>query len=87
MAGGQASSDEKGRKRKGKKERMKVKVALGQPSEGVLEAPGDDDQSIPAGDSTSLRKRKREGYEGIVQAGTAGEPEPQKKKKKKTSGN
>ena len=70
---------EKAKKRKGKKERMKAKVALGQPEE-ILEAPADD-QTISAVDpeTMSLKKRKRDDM-GIVQPG---EPEPLKKKKRK----
>ena len=72
-AGGQALGDggEKAKKRKGKKERLKARAAIEQPEE-ILEASAND------ADTTSMRKRKREGDKGIVQT----EPEPQKKKKR-----
>jgi protein KRI1 len=81
-AGGQASSDrgEKAKRRKGKKERMKAKVALGQTEEISEEKPAND-QTISAVDqeTTSFKKRKRDG-KVIVQPE---EPEPRKKKKRK----
>ena len=77
MGGGQASSEggEKA-KRKGKKERMKAKVALGQPSEVPV-----NDQTILAVDqeTKSFKKRKRDDKD-MVQAG---EPAQRKKKKRK----
>jgi protein KRI1 len=80
-AGGQASSDggEKMKKRKGKKERMKVKVALGQPEE-ISEVPGNDQTiSVVDQETTSFKKRKRDDKD-IVQPV---EPEPRKKKKRR----
>lgn len=74
---GQTLTDhvEKAKKRKGKKERMKAKVALGEHEETSA-----DDQTILANnsDARSTKKRKREGDKGIVQTGTGG---PQKKKR------
>ena len=74
-------SGEKAKKRKGKKERMKAKVAFGQPEEVV---PPTDDRTSSSGDgldTTSFKKRKHD--EGNGQTGTTGEVEPQKKKKRK----
>ena len=80
-AGGRTSNEggEKAKKRKGKKERMKAKVAHGQPEE-ISEVQAND-QTITVADqeTTSFKKRKRDD-KGIVQPG---EPEPQKKKKRK----
>jgi protein KRI1 len=80
-AGGQASSDggEKAKKRKGKKERMKAKGALGQPEE-ISEVPGNDQTiSVVDQETTSFNKRKR-GDKDIDQPG---ELERRKKKKRK----
>ena len=84
MGGGQASSEggEKAKKRKGKKERMKAKVALGQPEEEISEVPTNDQTiSIVDQETTSFKKRKRDDKD-IVQPGEP-EPEPRKKKKKR----
>ena len=81
MGGGQASGDggEKAKKRKGKKERMKAKVALGQPGE-ISEVPVNDQTILAVDQETkSFKKRKRDDKD-MVQAG---EPEQQKKKKKR----
>lgn len=80
-AGGQASSDggEKTKKRKGKKERMKAKVALGQPDD-ISEVPANNETiSVVDQETTSFKKRKRDD-KSIVQPG---ESEPRKKKKRK----
>ena len=82
MGGGQASGDggEKPKKRKGKKERMKAKVALGQPGEISEEVPANDQTISTVDEETkSFKKRKRDDKD-MVQAG---EPEQQKKKKKR----
>ena len=81
MGGGQASSEggEKAKKRKGKKERMKAKVALGQPGE-ISEVPVNDQTILAVDQETkSFKKRKRDDKD-MVQAG---EPEQRKKKKRK----
>jgi hypothetical protein len=74
-----ATSDggEKVKKRKGRKERMKAKVAFGQPEEVVIPT---DTRTISSLDTTSSKKRK--GNQGNGQTGTTGEVKPQKKKKK-----
>ena len=82
MGGGQASGDggEKAKKRKGKKERMKAKVALGQPGEISEEVPANDQTISTVDEETkSFKKRKRDDKD-MVQAG---EPEQRKKKKRK----
>ena len=84
MGGGQASSEggEKAKKRKGKKERMKAKVALGQPEEEISDVPTNDQTiSIVDQETTLFKKRKRDDKD-IVQPGEP-EPEPRKKKKKR----
>ena len=81
MGGGQASSEsgEKAKKRKGKKERMKAKVALGQPGE-ISEVPVNDQTILAVDQETkSFKKRKRDDKD-MVQAG---EPAQRKKKKRK----
>ena len=81
MGGGQASGDggEKAKKRKGKKERMKAKVALGQPGE-ISEVPVNDQTILAVDQETkSFKKRKRDDKDKVQ----AGEPEQRKKKKRK----
>ena len=79
-AGGQASDGgEKTKKRKGKKERMKAKVALGQPEE-VSEVPANDQTiSVVDEEPTSFKKRKRDEKDNVQ----PGESELRKKKKRK----
>ena len=81
MGGRQASGDggEKAKKRKGKKERMKAKVALGQPGEISEEVPANDQTISTVDQETRSFKRKRDDKD-MVQPG---EPEQQKKKKKR----
>ena len=82
MGGGQASGDggERVKKRKGKKERMKAKVALGQPEEISEEVPANDQTiSVVEQETTSFKKRKRDDKDNVQ----SGEPELRKKKKKR----
>jgi protein KRI1 len=81
MGGGQASGDggEKSKKRKGKKERMKAKVAVGQPEE-VSEVPANDQTiSVVDEETTSFKKRKRDDNDNVQPV----EPKLRKKKKRK----
>ena len=81
MGGGQASSEdgEKAKKRKGKKERMKAKVALGQPGE-ISEVPANDQTiSVVDEEPTSFKKRKRDDSDNVQ----PGESKLRKKKKRK----
>ena len=81
MGEGQASSDggEKAKKRKGKKERMKAKVALGQPEEVSEVPPNDQTISVVDEEPTSFKKRKRDDSDNVQ----PGEPKLRKKKKRK----
>jgi protein KRI1 len=81
MGGGQASSDggEKAKKRKGKKERMKAKVALGQPEDISEEVPVNDQTISVVDQETRFQKRKRNDKDNVQ----SGEPEQRKKKKKR----
>ena len=80
-AGGQASGDigEKAKKRKGKKERMKAKVALGQTEEAEEVPPNDQTISVVDHETTSFKKRKRDEKDNVQ----PGESELRKKKKRK----
>lgn len=83
MAGGQASTSEggeKAKKRKGKKERMKAKVALGQTEEAEEVPPNDQTISVVDHETTtSFKKRKRDEKDNVQ----PGESELRKKKKRK----